>query len=186
MKKKARPLRPRKSKEDKERDWEPPPPLLRSRDTQTRPQSSLVGQGRAETTTDLPGPGQMSISPSQAPCLSSLRSPLPSPSLSVGPKFTTRHRACWCQPRPVLPPHQSGGSGDRGTGLSHSLEFAKCTGPLHMLFPPFLLHSFHSPGLSSQVPLFPETSQPGSDAPSGLLQFLGSLIPALSTLGITV
>lgn len=153
MEKQIRLLKPRKRKEDKERDWETPPPLLRSRDTQTRPHPSLVGWGRAEIPTDLPGPGQISTSPSQAPCLSSLRSPLPSPSLFVGPKFTTCQPACWCQPRPVLlPPHPSGGSGDGGIGLSHSLEFTKCTGPLHMLFPPFLRHTFGSPGLSSQVP----------------------------------
>lgn len=86
MKKQTRPLRPRNRKEDKERDWEPPPPLLRSRDTQTRPHPSLVGWGRAEIPTNVLGPGQMSTSPSQPPCLRSLRSLLPSPSLFSWPQ----------------------------------------------------------------------------------------------------
>lgn len=105
----------------------------------------------------------------------------------MAPSSLLTHAACWRQPSPVLlPPLRCEGSGYGGRWLSHSHEFANCTGPLHMLFPSFPASLL--PFSWSQLPsplfqeVFPECPQPGSDAHSGLLHVLGSLIPALLTL----
>lgn len=108
----------------------------------------------------------LQCSPSLSPC----RSPLSYPSLSVGLDFITHpfDTPASAQPSPFVCTCVC------SEGLSHSLciycSFLSCLTPLILL-------------VSAPKCPPPGTPQPRPDAPSGFFQFLGSLLPALPTVG---